>query len=357
MVVVGTLSYPLAIISSSKRNSLSALRLSLKSIFMSLIISIPSFYVLTKLNLELTGLEFIKKWWYLFPLGFAFSALLFTLKSVAQREKAFGKIARINTLESGLAKTLNIILGFTGLTAIGLVISDIISRLIASLVLLKGKGINRLFLAGGNEKSVDLKEFPRVALPSELLSLLSNYLAIWFIAVNYSTEELGKYWLAFGLASLILHAMTTSFQPVFTQRILDAKSQNNSINLNFLMAGLGVISFTVFIILILIPEKFFTLYLGSRWQGVGVYINLISLWFIFYFVDQVLEHSLFVFKKGKFALWANALDVTVQLLIIFIAFQNNFTLYHFIGLFVLAKVFISIIRLSFINISLRAASQ
>jgi O-antigen/teichoic acid export membrane protein len=353
LVTIGTLGYPLAIISAKVSPALS-LKRSIRTILLFGFLFIVLAFFTSQLAISGANFQFFRQHWFLIPMGFVFAAILLTLRSLFQRHKAFAQLARNNAAGSTAAKTFNIILGLSGLTVIGLILSDILSRLLGAMLLFR----KMPKLEEGKSSGLhELKRYPKIVMPSELLSLLSTYIIIWYLAYAYSLNELGKYWLAFGLTSMILHSLSNTLQPVITQRVRESLNQEKPFNYKALITGLFILSASVFIVLVIIPGGLYEYYLGNSWNGVGNYIKLIAGWYIFLLVDQVLENSFFVLQKEKMAFWLNGLDIFTQLILLLIAFQNSFNLYVFIGLFVGVKVFVSITRIIATIINLRAVRQ
>lgn len=348
LVVVGTLSYPLAILSTSANNSGVAFSKSLKSIILSFIILIPVFYFLSELNIHDSQFSYLQNIWYLLPVGFAIAALQLTYRSVYESHKEFGILSRVNVLESTTSKSFNILFGFLGFTSIGLILSELVSRVLSTSVLLRKipRPIPPKSLK--DHEIAALRKYPRTVMPSELISLLSTYLIIWFLVINFSLEDLGRYWLAFGLLGLILNSLTNTLQPVVTQRLVDAKHGKNKLNSKVLFGALILLAVLAFTPFVFIPESLYTFYLGPEWLGIGFYLRVIAIWFIFLLVDQSLENSFLVFGKEKIALWTNIIDLLVQVTLIAFAYINSVNLYLFIGFFVVGKILMSTGKLSIV---------
>ena len=291
--------------------------------------------------------------WYLLPIGFCASALHETFRARRQREKSFPYLAKVNMTEATAAKSFNILFGLANFTSIGLIISDIISRIIGSALLFRRRPFKS---AGGDPDFLKLRNYPILVMPAELLSLLSKLIIIWFLALAYPMSELGKFWLAYGLTSLILHTLSNSLQPVITQRLREHSEDGNSINIEKLIAWIFILSGVTFITLGLMPNSVYEFYLGAAWQNVGYYIKLIAVWYIFHLAEQILENQFFVLAKEKKVLWLNLIDLILQVVLMTIGYLMGFSLYLFLGFFVLVKVILSIIKVSIIARNLSITS-
>ena len=72
---------------------------------------------------------------------------------------------------------------------------------------------------------------------------------------------------------------TFTFQPVITQRFVDARDiSNETFSLKKILGLLTVISVLVFGGLYLIPSSWFVYFLGEQWEGIGTIIKILCGW-------------------------------------------------------------------------------
>jgi len=353
LILLGTLALPAALNVAKKDDLQSLLNLSLLVISLSTIGT--TFIMFAVSSISFIPIKVLIEYWYLVPIAFLFGSVSLTLHSLLLRQKQFGSTTKIGVMESFSAKGVSLFSGIQNLASLGLIMGDILGKLVGSLLLLvKLPAYFRINLSisrsGIISAAKKVREYPFYVMPAQWASILSTQLIIWFIAIEYSAQELGKYTIALALITIPLHVLSNTFHPVITQRFVSAReSPKNEFSLIKLVGLLGIISMLVFGGIFILPGDWFVYFLGEQWSGIGPIIKLLCIWSLFLFIDQSLNNGFLVFGKQRQKLYFNLVDLGLQVVLLTIASLLSFELYHFIVFFVLVKVMASIFRIGYIK--------
>jgi lipopolysaccharide exporter len=356
LVIFGTLALPSALLTAKKEYLTNYLKLTsvviaIFSIIIAIVLYIFSFFISEKSNY----LSVFYDYWYLVPIGFLLTSATLTLSSLQLRLKEFSLATKINVAEAITAKTANLVNGILKMAGLGLILSDLIAKFIGLIFLIikfpkQLLNDKKIYLAELKTTFRQLKDFPLYVMPAQWVSILSTQLILWFIAYKFSAHELGKYTVALALLNIPLHILSNSFQPVITQRFVDARDTTNTVfSMKKILSLLGVISLVVFGGLFMIPPTWFVYFLGEQWIGIGAIIKILCGWHLILFIDQSINNGFLVFKKQRQKLYLNLVDLGLQVGVLTIAFLFTIELSHFIVFFVLTKVIASVLRIGYVS--------
>jgi len=291
----------------------------------------------------------------LIPFGFLVTSLALTFKSLQLRLKAFSLIIKIGVTEAFAAKGINLFNGYINLGGLGLILSDIIAKVISSVLLIYKLpkhflALNAFDMADFKSTFKQFKQYPLFVMPAQWVSILSTQLILWFIAFRFSADDLGKYSVALALLNIPLHILSNSFQQVITQKLVSVRDGvDKQFSLRSLLTILGIISALVFGSLFFVPSNWFVIFLGDKWEGVGEIIKILCVWNLFLFIDQSINNGFLVFDKQRQKLYLNLVDLVLQISVLAIAMSFSIELQQFILLFVIAKVVASILRIGYLK--------
>ena len=360
MVILGTLALPSAINVAKKEHIQKILNLTLFSIIgISVLISLGLLLVSATAKNNFEYINFLKSYWYLIPVTFLLTSTTLIFKALHLRLKAFSLTTKIGVAEAFAAKGVNLYNGYLNLGGLGLIISDLIAKMISSVLLIYK--LPKHYLSSIDLNLIDLrnsfkqfKQYPLFVMPAQWASILSTQLILWFIAFHYSANDLGKYSMALALINIPLYILSNSFQPVITQKLVSVRDGiNEQFSFTSLLTILGIISIIVFGGFFLILPNWFVIFLGDKWEGIGLMIKILCAWNLILFIDQSINNGFLVFEKQQQKLYFNMVDLGLQIFVIAIALQFRIELNQFITFFVLAKVVASLIRIVYLSIVTR----
>jgi O-antigen/teichoic acid export membrane protein len=354
LVVLGTLSLPLAISTSPKKdlNAIFGFTIWIIILFSCIYFSILFTF---KSNLDLYfGTNLFSSFWYLFIFGFILTSIVSSIASINIREKRFKFNTAVNMTEATSSKLLNLIGGIIHLKALGLILSDIVSRVISTIVLI-WRFPKNISLSLPNYKSaivllIRLKEFPLFSTPSQWLGTLSNQAIVWYIAYKFDANSLGQLSMAIALLGIPLNVLANSFQPVITERLVNLREESGGFKFFKNLFGiLLIVSFTGFIIIYLIPNSFFLFFLGEKWTNVNSIVNIYCWYYILLLLDQSFANAFIIFKKQKLKLGLNLIDVLLLAIAAVILAQLNSSFLEVIIILIVIKSCISLLHLILIK--------
>ena len=356
LVVLGTFALPAALNTAKKEAIIQILKLTFICITLStIVIAITLYFFGVQFGFHELPLRILTTYYYIIPLGFLLSSTANTLSALQLRMKEFKLTTKVNITEAFSAKTINLINGLLNMGGLGLIISDLLSKLLGIIILIINfpSQLKQSYRLSWTEfKSIIrlIKNYPLFVMPAQWAGILSMQLILWFIAYKFSAHQLGIYSVALSLLNIPLHILSNSFQPVITQRLVTARDVNNDeFSMNKLLGLLMVISFLVFVGLYLIPSSWFTYYLGNQWLGIGIFIKILCWWHLVLFIDQSINNAFLVFDKQRQKLYFNLVDLALQVSTLAIASLISIELNLFIALFVLVKVVASVVRVEYIR--------
>jgi O-antigen/teichoic acid export membrane protein len=353
LVIVSTLSLPLAVSTVKKED--------LEKVFNLTVTVILYFTALFTLGLSTLypyldtffSTTIFSKYWYLLSIVIASSSLITTLASLNIRLKKFKINTSVNVSESTSAKFLNLLWGWLNFESLGLILSDALSKGISFIILiLKLPKLIKFKLLSFRETKKILyqhKEFPLFSLPSTWLGTISNQFIILTVAFIYSKQTLGQLSMAIGLLNLPLNLLSNSLQPVITERLVALRDGEKSHRFYEKMLVLLItISTFCFLTIYLIPSRFYTLFLGEKWEGIDAIIGIYSWYYIILFIDQAFQNGFIILNKQKNKLIFNTIDILLLLIIGYIALYINATFMNLLTAFIISKVAVSTCRVFYL---------
>ena len=356
MVILGTLALPSAVNVAKKEHLSKILKLAIFIIFsISILMTLGLITICNTVSEHFEYADFLRQYWYLIPIGFMVTSLALTYKSLQLRLRAFSLTTKIGVTEAFAAKGINLYNGYINLGGLGLILSDIIAKVISSVLLIYKLpkhylGLNAFGLADLKSTLKQFEHYPMFVMPAQWVSILSTQLILWYIAFHFSANDLGKYSVALALLNIPLFILSNSFQPVITQKLVSARDGiDDQFSIKSLLIIMGLITFLVFGGLLLIPANWFVIFLGTHWQGIGIMFKILCVWYLVLFIDQSINNGFLVFDKQRQKLYLNLVDLALQVGLLTFAFIFPVALINFIAFFVVLKVIASLARIIYIK--------
>lgn len=353
LVIIGTLSLPLAISTVNKSEINKVFNLALSIILVcTAFFTIALFFLRVQLD-TLFATNLFSEYWIIILIGFIITAISTSLAAVNIRLQRFKLNTQVGMAEGSSAKAFNLIAGWIGLNSIGLILSDVLSKLIGLFLLLGKipKEVKAKFLTFRTTKGflLQYKEYPAYVMPSQWVGTVNNQFIIIAIALLFAKNELGQLVMAIGLLGIPLHLLSNSFQPVITERLstLRRKTEVKAFFKNMIIVLL-LISVTLFTTILLLPPGIFTWVLGNQWIGIKPIINIISIYYIFLLLDQSFENGFIVFNKQKSIFYFSLLELLLQISIILFSHYQDLSLLTAILLISISRSLVSGIRIVYL---------
>ncbi len=353
MVLVGGLALPIAIFSDKKEwvNKIATLLIQ-SYLFWGILFALGLFSFKENLDLRFDT-QIFSKYWFLLIISYFLIASVGLLASLNIKEKRFKYNSFVNLSDIVVSKILNLSGGFSGLGGLSFMLGEIGGKLVALVLLIKKlpSDIDFRITSFKNARLtlVRHKEYPMYILPSQWVNLITNQLIIWFIAFQFDQQILGKYSLAVSLLNIPLTLLGSSFEPVISRKLVSIRDDNESPSFfNKILILLISLSVFCFVTVYFFPGYFYVFLLGAKWEGIEVLIKVLCWSYLAIMVDNSLHNCFVVFDRKKQKLLFNVFEIASQFTALFIANYLQFELIEALQIYVLVKVLVSIIRISYL---------
>lgn len=306
--VIATLRYELAIILPKKdEDAINVLALSLILSFFMCIISfliillfhnsISSFYKCSNLD----------KCLFLVPLSILFIGIYQSFNYWANRKKQYKRIAISRIYQTSSAAITNIFLGVTKFIPNGLILGTVIGQAFSATVFIvqtwkddkeKIKFISKEKII---KQAIIYKDFPRINSLHAFVDTFKEALIIFMIPFFFGMTTLGYYALGLKIVSLPIGLISVSVSQVFYQKAshLYANDGDLPLLIKKTLIKMGLLILPFFIILILFAPNIFSLIFGEEWREAGEYIQILSPWLFFRFLNSIMAQVPMITNKLK----------------------------------------------------------
>jgi O-antigen/teichoic acid export membrane protein len=159
------------------------------------------------------------------------------------------------------------------------------------------------------------KKFPLIDSSSALMNTVSWQLPAFLLAAFFSPVVVGFYALGMRILQLPMSLVGSAIAQVFFQRAAEAHKSGNLASLvqNIAEILLKIIVFPVLLLAVVGPELFSFVF-GDIWGEAGIYIQILSIWIIFWFLYSPLSTIYVVLEKQNLGLRFNLLNLSTRFL-------------------------------------------
>ena len=315
VLVFSTLKFDVAIsFAKSRRHILQLINISF--IILTIILAI-SLIVILIININAKNIFKDVSPYYAFfiPLIVAVSSLFSIQSNILIRLSKLKVLAKMRVKQNVVNSLLQIMLGITGLNAIGLLSALIISHIISIPI-----KITALYWPKTKILS-EYKRFPIYEVPYSIVDLFLGPIVIIMLSLNYSPSDVGLYGMALKLASVPLLMIGSAVSNLLNARMVantkDSFSHFKQYFLLLLLIGLllyAAVSKLYFIVPYL---------LGEEWQNIEGIIKNLALWLSLKIISSPLSIAVIFLDKQKFFLYTNLFINALILIIIYTSITSG----------------------------------
>jgi len=258
---------------------------------------------MTYSTLELTHLMIC-----LVPIAFFLLGVYNILYSWNNRLELYKNMSYSHITHSMISTPMSILFYFTSFKGIGLILGQIIGRVVACLFLLMNivktiRSLNKVHII--NQSIVLLKKYKKFVLfetPHSILNFLSQKYIIGFFSTFFGLSTVGVFDLADKILGKPLGVISNAFKTVFYKRLTTAKDKINLFRRSIIL--MTFISFLLTFPFYVLPDTFFVFLLGSEWSDTGKYIQLICPLLFSRFIFNVVAPSLsYTLQNDYLLIW------------------------------------------------------
>ncbi|MDG6250522.1 oligosaccharide flippase family protein, partial [Methanocalculus sp.] len=222
---------------------------------------------------------------FLLPFGIFFYGSTLVLSFWLSRRTRFGTIAVSKVASSISNKVVQIGFGLISASPLGLIAGSLANNVVYGITMLKGIRNDLKFfqhVSFGEMKALAMRyiKFPIFSSGSTLANVASVNVTSYLLAFFFGPVVLGYYAIAYTVVKLPLKLIGDALIDVFYQKASEEKRAKGSINNVVQQVHRRLISIGIFpfLILMIIGEDLFCLFLGAEWSNAGLYAKILSPW-------------------------------------------------------------------------------
>jgi O-antigen/teichoic acid export membrane protein len=224
------------------------------------------------------------------PLVF-FTGFFNVYNSSLNRGRLYKNIAKAAVCRRLGVIITQIILGFSGAQALGLVVGNLAGVLIAAAIVFVTSASTSKNISEVPDTLIDVGKkyyrMPLYAAPQNFFNAFSQNLPVYILGYYYGVEVVGAYWFTVRLMQIPLMLVGQSVRQVFFREAIELKSDrvrlcklyNKAIGLLFAIAIFPALLVALF------GQDLFALCFGSQWLMAGEFSEWVVLWLAVAFVN------------------------------------------------------------------------
>ena len=272
-------------------------------------------------------------WLYLLPLSIYFSGQNQILRTWANRVKAY-RILMVNTILTALLVPIfSISIGLIKNGPLGLFVGLLISQIVPPIIMyFKLNNTYELYSKNisihGNLTKYFKRHvnFPKYAMPAELLSTVSHQLPVFMLGAFSGVGTVGLYNLANRMLGLPSTILSSSVGEVYRQKATEAFHKKGHMTSLFYrtMTGLALVALPVFIAVILFGPDLFAFVFGENWRASGQISRILAVVFMLRFVNSPLSYVIYIRSKQHIDLLAGIWFLISSFLVFYFMFRMGY---------------------------------
>jgi lipopolysaccharide exporter len=315
--------------------------------------------IITYLNAQELGLYL-----WLVPIIVFFSGIFTVLSYWNTRSRNFRRLSNAQVSQSVASTGTQIGAGYAGYTSGGSLIAASIIGLGVATTMLWGqiwrdnKTLLKKFI--GWEKIIQgfdrYKNFPKYSTLSSLLNTLSWQLPVLLLGAFFSPIISGYYALGMRTLQFPMNFIGNALFQVSFQRAAEAKDKDSISSLvENVFHILLIIGMVPILILALIGADFFSVVFGAQWREAGVYVQILSVWMLFWFLSSPLSMIFDVLEKQALDLKLNIVLLVTRIMSLVIGGLYGgpilaLILFSFTGVLAYGTILVVILKTSSVNL-------
>jgi O-antigen/teichoic acid export membrane protein len=336
--VFATGRYELAIMLPKKDRD--AFNVFILAIFISIVFSVILLLAIlvfhTKI-VELLNNKEIEPWLYIIPLSVLLSGLYQSVHYWINRNKEYKLMSSSIILQSSSNATFNTSFGFLGLSSVGLILTNIITKFIALFyVVVKQKKLflNIKYISFTQSKILSLKykQFPLHTLPQNFIYQGSLQLPIFFIQQAFSVTVLGAFSLAYRVLVTPLSIIGNSLGEVYYQKASQMYLEDKVALYQYtknMFFKLFLVSVSVGGLVVWFLPSIFSFVFGQTWVVAGEISQYLMIYLIVDFALTPFSKIYLISNNNIFYLKWEIVRFLLLLLFFIVAFKSLKTIESF----------------------------
>jgi lipopolysaccharide exporter len=245
---------------------------------------------------------------YLIPLAVFLQGIFLAVNYWETRKRRFKNLSKRRVTNSALTvfwQSAAAVMGFGNV--FNLIFGSVFGSLVANLQMLFDMLRHDFRQIAGNfslkrliEDAKSYKEFPIYGIPAILLNSLSSNVPIFILSFFFSTSIVGYYGFGFRVLRMPMDLIGVSIYQAFLPRAAQAYKDGNLIGIvRFTYEKLIKLSVFPLAVLAFSGGPIFSLIFGDQWRVAGEYIQIMSLYVIFWFIANPISSLFSILNKQR----------------------------------------------------------
>lgn len=239
---------------------------------------------------------------YFVPFGIFLFAIYAILLQWANRKKEYKNMNKNRLIQSSSISIFQVLTGILNKISFGLIVSDVMGRVIAVLLILN-RVLQQVKLENFSlKKTISLikryKKFPKYEMPATVLNITSYELVYIIIPIYFSSVTAGLYFLVFRVLMTPIGFIGSAITEVFKNRAIEDLNKYNSCRRIYKKIFLLLFSIGIFPLLIVTiwGQSIFSFIFGEEWKEAGLYAQILAPLALFRLISSPLSY-LFIIKE------------------------------------------------------------
>ncbi|WP_323597250.1 lipopolysaccharide biosynthesis protein [Aliarcobacter butzleri] len=267
-------------------------------------------------------------YFYLVPIGIFLFAFYNILLQWMNRQKEYKLMTKNRFIQATSIALLQLSIGFIKKLSLGLIIADILGRILAIILIFKSVfsqikidnfSLNKLIYL-----TKRYKKFPKWEMPATVLNISSFQIPYIFIPILFTSAIAGFYFLVFRVLMMPISLLGNAILEVFKNRAIEDFKEYNSCREIYKKIFLLLLAVGIFptFILIFFGQEIFAFLFGKNWQEAGIYAQILAPLALLRLISAPLSYVFFIREKLE-------LDLAIQFIFLILVTISLFISYFY----------------------------
>lgn len=280
---------------------------------------------------SLLGNQSISICLYWVPLSVILSGIYQAFNYWSSRKKQYNRLAISRISQSASTASTNLLMGFTGFGASGLIGGTILGQSCATGVLAwqtwrDDKGMKKLIAKDCIiENAKKYSDFPLVNSFHAFSDVLQSSGIVFIISAFFGSTVLGFYSFTLRVLRMPLSLIGSSISPVFYQKASEIYNADGDLHLLLrkTMFRLGLIALPIFALIVLFAPEMFAFFFSKNWREAGEFAQILSPWIFLNFIISPISGVYLIVGKQKQAICFGFFDIVLKIGSVALGAYNN----------------------------------
>ncbi len=261
---------------------------------------------------------------YFVPFGIFLFAIYAILLQWTNRKKEYKNMNKNRLIQASSISIFQVLIGLFNKISLGLVLSDMLGRIIAVILILKRVLKQVRLTTFSLKKAISLvrryKKFPKYEMPATVINITSYELVYIIIPIYFSSTTAGLYFLVFRVLMTPVGFIGTAITEVFKNRAIEDLNKYNSCRNIYKKIFLFLFSLGIFTLLIITiwGQEIFSVVFGDEWREAGLYAQILTPLALLRLVSSPLSYLFIIKEKLELDLLLQSIFFILVLLSLFI---------------------------------------